>query len=180
MKRGKLYGCLSSIVVFVLVNAGSARADDISGTITSTLTVFSSSRLAGDVTCKVTGAPCIVIQNTFAFAGVSVTLDLNGFTITGQADPQLACSAGGANGNEIGILVSGQNGVVIRGPGVVQSFRGFGIDLLNTSSSSVTGVTAASNCFSGIFLTGGSATNNVVEGNISIRNGNLTNPCGGI
>jgi hypothetical protein len=170
---------LTSIALLLLTGTGIAQAADISGTITSTLTVYDSSKLVGDVTCKVTNGPCVVIQNSFAFADVSATFDLNGFTITGQADPQLACSAGGANGNEVGILVTGQRGVVIHGPGIVESFRGAGILLVSTNFTTITGVTAASNCLSGILLGGGSA-NNILDGNISIRNGNLTSPCGGI
>jgi len=179
VKKRNAFACFTLIAVSVLACAGRAYANDISGTITATLTIVGSSKLVGDVTCQVTGAPCIVIQNPFAFFNATATLDLNGFTITGQADPQLACSGGGANSSETGILVSGQSGVVISGPGIVQSFRGFGINLASASSSTVTGVTTASNCFSGIFLTSGSA-NNVLEGNISISNGNVSNPCGGI
>jgi hypothetical protein len=168
----------ATLVFAVLVGAGPAFGAELSGTITATLTVFNNSKLVGDVTCQVTGAPCIIVQNPFAVL-TSTTLDLNGFTITGKADPQAACSNGGANSNETGIMVIGQSDVVIRGPGAVESFRGFGIVLNNARSSAVTGVTTAGNCFSGIFVTGGSAYN-VLEGNISISNGSPTNPCGGI
>ena len=178
MQRNHIWTILGAMVLSTAM-AGRAHATDISGTITTTLTIISNSQLIGDVTCQVTGAPCIVIQNPYGFFGIHPTLDLNGFTITGLADPQTACGAGGANNSETGIAVSGQGGVIIRGPGIVQSFRGFGINFSNVSSSSITGVTTAGNCFSGIFMTAGSA-NNVLEGNISIRNGNLTNPCGGI
>jgi len=65
-----------------------------------------------------------------------------------------------------------------RGPGIVERFRGFGISLSNATLSTVTGVTAATNCFSGIFLSGGAL--NELTGNVSIRNGNVNNPCGGI
>jgi len=177
-KRNALAWLTWIIPVSILAGASNAHAADISGTITTTLTVVQNSRLVGDVTCKVTGAPCITVQGAYAFFGAHTTLDLNGFTITGQADPQLACSAGGANGNEIGILINGQNGVVVKGPGIVESFRGFGINLANSTSSTISGVTTASNCFSGIFVTGSSS--NVLEGNVSIRNGSLSNPCGGI
>ena len=166
------------MVTAVLASAAGANATDISGTITATLTIFGNSKLTGDVTCQVTSAPCIVVQNPFAFV-TRTTLDLNGFTITGQADPQTACSGGGANSSETGILVTGQSGVVIRGPGIVQQFRGFGISLSGVTDSTVTAVTTATNCFSGIFVTGGSARN-LLDGNVSIRNGNITNPCGGI
>jgi parallel beta-helix repeat protein len=50
--------------------------------------------------------------------------------------------------------------------------------ILNSSGVTVTGITASTNCFSGIFMSGGS--DNILDGNISVRNGNLSNPCGGI
>jgi hypothetical protein len=65
--------------------AGSARATDISGTIDATLTIFEDSQLVGDVTCTVTGAPCI------AFGAPGITLKLNRFTMTGLASPLTPC-----------------------------------------------------------------------------------------
>jgi len=64
----------------LFVCASSAHAGDIGGTISSTLTITEDSQLVDDVTCTVTGAPCIAI------GAPKVTLELNGFTITGQAD----------------------------------------------------------------------------------------------
>jgi len=69
--------------------------------------------------------------------------------------------------------------VIIRGPGRVEQFRNFGIQLANTTGGTIADVTVATNCMSGIFVSGGSA-NNVVERNVSIRNGHLTAACGGI
>jgi hypothetical protein len=97
--------------------------------------------------------------------------------MTGQGDPQTACS-GGSTPNEFGILVSTQTGITIRGPGIVQQFRNQGIVLNGSTSGTVTGVTMSTNCFSGVIVIGGSL--NVLESNISIRNGNGSNPCGGI
>ncbi len=169
MKRSDALTCFLYAIFFAC--PGSSQAAKISGTISATLTVTEDSRLAGDVTCSVTGAPCISI------AAANVTLDLNGFTITGQADALTGCNASGTGG-ESGITVTGQSGVIIRGPGIVQRFRGFGISLSNATANTITGVTTATNCFSGIFLTGGAL--NELDGNISIRNGNGVNPCGGI
>ena len=154
-----------------LASGGAASATDISGTISTTLTITDNSRLVGDVTCTVTGAPCIVI------GAANVILDLNGYTVSGLSDPVTGCG-GSAVGSEIGILVNKFNNVTIRGDGVVQQFRNFGIQLLTSVGGTVTGVTSSTNCTSGIIVSGGS--NNLLENNTSMRNGNLGAPCGGI
>jgi hypothetical protein len=69
--------------------------------------------------------------------------------------------------------------VVVRGPGVVTQFRNVGVMLLGAMGGTVTGITTSTNCLSGILLGGGSS-NNLIENNVSVRNGNLSNPCGGI
>ena len=158
-------------LVMALVSAGAGYATDISGNISTTLTIMDNSRLVGDVTCTVSGAPCIVI------GAAGVTLDLNGYTITGQGDAHTGC-AGAAVGSEIGILVNNLSNVTIRGLGMVQQFRNFGIQLLTSTGVTVADVTSSTNCTSGIIVTGGS--NNVLQNNISIRNGTVGNACGGI
>jgi hypothetical protein len=100
----------------LFVCASSAHAADIGGTISGTLTITEDSQLVDDVTCTVTGAPYIAV------GAPHVTLELNGFTMTGQADPQTACSGAGT-GPEIGIDVNTQMDVDIRGPGLVKQFR---------------------------------------------------------
>jgi hypothetical protein len=164
---GSLALCLGA----VLASAGTASATDISGTISTPLTIMDNSRLVSDVNCTVTGAPCITIGAS------GVTLDLNGFNITGLGDPQTGCS-GSATGSEIGILVNKLSNVTIRGLGMVQQFRNFGIQLLTSTGATVSGVTASTNCTSGIIVSGGS--NNLLENNVSIRNGTVGAPCGGI
>src|SRR5215468_11325886 len=72
----------------VFLGARAACAADISGAITTTLTIMDDSRLVDDVTCTVTGAPCI------AFGASGLTLDLNGFSMTGLADVQTTCASG--------------------------------------------------------------------------------------
>lgn len=148
-----------------------ARATDISGTIASTLTIFDDSRLVGDVTCTVTGAPCI------AFGAPGLTLKLNGFTMTGRANLQAPCATSGPG--EVGIDISSLADEVVLGPGIVQGFRQFGIRLRGATGVTVKRVTANSNCWSGMFVTAASSDNNFEE-NISVRNGNPSNPCGGI
>lgn len=155
----------------VIAIARPSQAADISGTISSTLTIVEDSQLIGDVTCTVVGAPCI------SFGAPGLTLKLNGFTITGRANLQTPCAVAG-NG-EVGIDVNMQSAEVILGPGVVQGFRQFGIRLRAATGVTVKRVTANSNCSSGIFVTLASSENNLEE-NTSVRNGHPTNACGGI
>jgi hypothetical protein len=162
---------LVPVVAALLLESDAAQAAKISGTISSTMQIAEDSQLVGDVTCTVTAAACLT------FTASNVTLDLNGYTVTGQADALTACNGAGTS-SESGITAAGRTGVTIRGPGIVQRFRGFGISFSNATASTITGVTTATNCFAGIFLTGG-ALNDLV-GNIAIRNGHLVSPCGGI
>jgi hypothetical protein len=165
------------IVVAVMVGAAfikasAAGAEDIKGTIVRTLTLSESSRLVGDVTCQVTGAPCI------AFGAHDITLTLNGFSITGPNDPVAGCK--GTNvGTETGINTNGQANVGIRGPGIVQRFQGDGILFVATVKGWVQGVTTSTNCLSGIRINPASS-NISVESNVSVRNGTAAAACGGI
>jgi hypothetical protein len=158
-------------LVALFVCAGTAQAAKISGMISSTMMITEDSQLVGDVTCTVTGAPCLDVVAS------NVTLDLNGFSMTGQASPQTGCAGSGASGAEQGIRILQQTGVTVRGPGIVQQFRVHGIIINGSTGTHVTGVTTSTNCSSGILLAGDS---NVIENNISIANGSLGAPCGGI
>lgn len=170
MKHLKTQPFVTGFVCALFVCAGNARATDISGTIDTTLTIFEDSQLVGDVTCTVTGGPCI------AFGAPDITLRLKGFTMTGLANPQTPCDSSGPG--EIGIDVNNQQHEVIRGPGLVQQFRNLGIRLLQSTGVVVKNVTLSSNCFSGIIVTAGS--DNDLEANVSVRNGSPVAPCGGI
>jgi len=174
MKGFRIVAGFAVLLAAISFCAQSAYAIDISGTITTTLTIMQDSKLVGDVTCTVTGAPCI------AFGAAGLTLDLNGFTMTGRADPATACFGGAATGTggEFGIFVNGVNNVTIRGSGVVQQFRAQGVQLNGSSGSTIRDVTSSTNCASGFQLNAGS--NNLLENNVSIRNGNVTAACGGI
>ena len=171
MIRMKRVRWFAAFLGALFVCASSAHAKDIAGIISTTLTITEDSQLVDDVNCSVTGAACIVI------GAPHVTLELNGFTMTGLADPQTACGGAGM-GPDIGIDVTTQMDANIRGPGLVKQFRGFGIRLLNSTGSSITGVTISTNCFSVIFVSGGSG--HQLDRNIAVRNGNVSNPCGGI
>lgn len=166
---------ISIFCVFALMVSGArAQAADISGTISTTLTIFEDSELVGDVTCDVAGAPCI------KFGAPGITLRLNGFTIKGRASPPNNCTGFPTPFvPEDGITTAGQSNVAILGPGLVLNFARMGILLsLGSSQVRVEHVTAADNCFSGILLSG--ATNSDITHNVSVRNfGFAGTACGG-
>jgi len=170
VKRPMVFRLLVGIAV--LLCAGAAAAADIRGTISSTLTITDDSQLVGDVTCTVTGASCIT------FGGSGLTLKLNGFSLTGQADATTGCN-GGSTAGESGILISGRRGNIVQGPGIVQRFRGHGIQIAAGSTRVLVSlVSISTNCLSGIFVA--ASFDNELEGNIAVRNGNAGAPCGGI
>lgn len=158
-------------------------AEEISGTIGSTRIIMEDSELVGDVTCDVTGAPCI----TFGVPGI--TLRLNGFTITGPGDPlkpATGCTSTTVFAPEDGIDVV-QDGVAILGPGRVRNFRRYGILLGSFSLPAGTTienltlrkVTFSENCFSGLQTV--HVTDSKIEGNIFARNAGGSDgfSCGG-
>ncbi len=168
----RLRPVLGIALIMMIPAAGRIQAEDISGTISTTRTIMSDSKLTGDVTCTVTGAACI------AFGAPGLTLDLDGFTMTGLADPATACFGVTPPGGEFGIFVNGFSNVTIRGPGLVQRFRAQGVQLNNSSGSTISGVTSSTNCASGFQVNNGS--NNLLENNVSVRNAHPTAACGGI
>ena len=171
MLRLKQMTWLAAFLGALVMSASSAHARDIGGTISSTLTITEDSQLVDDVTCTVTGAACI------ALGVAGMTLDLNGFTMTGLASAT-PCAFTAAGGPEFGIVVNAFNNVTIRGPGLVQRFRATGVILIGSSGSTVRDVTSSTNCSSGFQVVNGS--NNLLENNVSVRNANPTVPCGGI
>ena len=156
----------------VLLSCGTAHAEDISGTVVRTLMLSENTRLVGDVTCTVTGGPCI------AFGAPNIVLSLNGFTITGPADPAVGCK-GTSVATDIGISTNGQSNVGIRGPGIVQRFQADGVLFIASVRGWVQSITATTNCMSGIRINPTSSQISV-EANVSVRNGQAANPCGGI
>ncbi|PYT63313.1 MAG: hypothetical protein DMG41_34605 [Acidobacteria bacterium] len=161
-------------VLGLLVCGARTQATDISDTISTTLTIFEDSKLVGDVTCDVAGAPCI------KFGAPGITLRLNGFTLKGRASPPNNCTGFPTPFvPEDGITTAGQSNVAILGPGLVRNFARMGILLsLGSSQVRVERVTAADNCFSGILLSG--ATNSDITHNVSVRNfGFAGTACGG-
>src|SRR3954447_7128070 len=173
-RRGWTVSVLIPVFIgaIVLLDARTSRGEDISGTVTRTLTLSENTRLVGDITCQLTGAPCI------AFGAPNITLSLNGFTITGLNDSTTGCK-GTSVAAETGISTNGQSNVGIRGPGVVRQFQGDGVLFIATTKGWVQNVTATTNCMSGIRINP-TSTQISVESNVSVRNGTSANPCGGI
>ena len=142
------------------------HAEDIEGTIVRTLLLSEDTRLVGDVTCRVEGAACI------AFGAPGITLSLNGFTMTGLGNATTGCSGAHVAG-ESGISTNTQSDVGIRGPGVVQRFRFVGILFNRTVRGQIEGVTATTNCLSGIVVNG-TSSHITVDANVLVRNGAVT------
>lgn len=166
-------------LLLVGYHAGRAEAADLAGTISSTVTITEDSKLVGDVTCAVPltvpGAnPCI------AFGADDIKLRLNGYTITGPADPPTGCSLPSDSMFGVGVETSGRTHVSIEGPGVIQKFERWGIFLVASSNVTVRNVTANRNCWSGMQTFGTSGSN--FEQDIWVNNAAGSNgaPCGGI
>src|SRR5580700_4334200 len=90
----------------LLLCAGRTHATEISGTISTTMTIYDDSELVGDVTCMVVGGPCI------QFGASGIKLRLNGHTIT-ESSP--GCTQ--STSSDDGIDVIKEQGVAILGPG---------------------------------------------------------------
>ena len=175
MQAIRLLAVVSGAALGVLFSANAVFAEDISGPISTTRMIRDNSRLVGDVTCTVTGAPCI------QFAAGHIELRLNGFAITGPADVNTACGGTTATGAETGIHTGAQTDVEIRGPGIVQRFRGDGILFNGTLLGKVEGVTTTTNCMAGIRVTA-TSSRITLGSNVSVRNGSAVAglSCGGI
>ena len=165
---------------FVLwVTAGVAKAEDISGPIAATKIIFDDSQLVGDVTCAVTATPCI------AFGAPHITLRLNGFTMTGPAEPDNPANScpSAQPANADGIQIVNQTHAQIFGPGIVARFRRHGMFIVGSAgmSTNLTArhITTTENCFSGLLMTG--VSDSVIEDNVSVRNASnsAVSPCGG-
>jgi parallel beta-helix repeat protein len=166
-------------VLALFVCAERAQATDISGTISSTLTIFDDSQLVGDVTCTV---PLLLSgPNPCSAFGVGhIKLRLNGHTITGPVVPPTGCSLPSDSKFGVGIFVNSQTDVKIEGPGVIQQFERWGILLLSSTGVTVRKVTANRNCWSGMQTIG--TSDSTFEEDILTNNAAGSNgaACGGI
>jgi parallel beta-helix repeat protein len=182
------------LVVFSLtlsLSAGTAEATETisGGTYATTITIKQNTRLEGNVNCTMIDSPCI------DFDASHIKLWLNGFTITGPADPDVSnpgsatgCNATSGPPPADGIRIQNQTHDQILGPGMVQKFRRHGIFIVGAAGAAthirVSGITSHHNCFSGIFTS--LMSESVIDGNVSVRNavnaGGTTAfnpPCGG-
>jgi hypothetical protein len=175
------------LLLLLTVFHGAGRAEDISGTISATRTILNDSQLVGNVTCTMTDSPCIV------FGASGIKLSLNGFTITGTANPDDSSTCQPTSGNPptdgistANVLVTppvSQTDVQILGPGMVQKFRRHGVFILGfpgiSTKAIVKNITSHHNCFSGLMAN--TMTDSVIEGIVSIRNAVNSGaaPCGG-
>ena len=166
---------LAVIASALCLASTSLAADRVSGHITRTYVIVEDTDLIGDVTCEVgNNTPC------FSFGAANVELRLNGFTITGRGDAVTGCGGAAFNG-EAGITTNSMSGVVVRGPGVVQRFRGDGITVAASRDARVAGLTLSTNCMAGVRVLA-TSFGTIVEGNVAVRNG-ASAPgflCGGI
>ena len=170
--RAKTNFAIAAVVwttmIFILAAGTRVFAEDISGTISATRTITADSRLVGDVTCLVTNNPCIV------FGASGIKLSLNGFTITGPANPDdsSTCNPPGGAPPEDLIRTINQTDVQILGPGMVQRSRRDGINIMGTPGVStrvtVKQVILHDNCFNGIRAN--AMSDSIIEGNTLIRN----------
>ncbi len=162
------------LAAVVTASVASLAQDRVSGLITRTYVIVEDTDLTGDVTCDVTGAAC------FSFGAPGVELRLNGFSITGKADPVTACG-GAVTVAEFGITTAGRANVSIQGPGLVQRFRNTGVLVSASTGARIQGITASTNCASGI-LVQATSFDTIIEGNTAVRNGSSAPgfACGGI
>lgn len=173
MKRPRLSN-LALLAAFLFTCGVEANAELISGTITTTKVIFDDSELVGDVMCTMTDSACI------EFGASHIKLRLNGFTITGPADPDAAaCNATSGAPAADGIRIVGRENVQVVGPGMVQKFRRHGLFVFSSTKLTVKQIVSHHNCFSGLIMIG--VTDSDVEELVSIRNSinSGPSPCGG-
>src|SRR5688572_17023281 len=102
---------LTAALLLGFVVVAPARAENISGTIATTKFLTENSELVGNVTCTMTTEPCIDL------AASHITLRLNGFTITGSADPDAGvCNPTSGNPQAEGVRTMNVTHVRIVGP----------------------------------------------------------------
>lgn len=146
----------SHAVLFALLLAAGAQGANISGTITTTLTITGQNTLTGNVQCNIpAGSTCI------KFGADNTELNLNNFTIRGDLGP---CGP-----NRTAIDTNGHDNANIHGPGLLTLFSGNGI-ILSGSNSVVHQVVLTYFCFNGIVVDsfeGPGGNNSVSQNSIS-------------
>jgi parallel beta-helix repeat protein len=179
MFRLRMFWATALAAAGLVFGVGTARATDLKGTITNTVTLSDDSRLVGDVTCAVpitvSGPnPCI------AFGTDHIKLRLNGHTITGAITPPTGCSLPTDSNFGVGILAAGRTDVEIQGPGIIQHFERWGILLRSSDHVTVRKITATRNCWSGMQVTGTSESRFLEDIWVNNAAGSNGAPCGGV
>ena len=173
MKRCMSAAALGVLAAVCLASPAFA-ADRVSGVLTATFVIVDNTDLIGDVRCDVANnTPC------FSFGVPGVELRLNGFTITGKGDPVTGCGGATTTGAESGVFTNSMSRVGVRGPGLVQRFRGDGVLVGGSTDARVEDLTISTNCLSGIRVAG-TSFGTLVQNNVSVRNGSPAASCGGI
>ena len=134
MKVRFKYAPIVSILLLSVVAGRMVFAEDISGTIGATRIITDDSRLVGDVTCTVIDNPCIVVGAS------GIKLSLNGFTMTGPANPDdsSTCNPMGGPPPADLIVIADQTDVQILGPGLLQRARRNGIFVGGAANTRIT------------------------------------------
>jgi Right handed beta helix region len=192
MRHSKWIVGLLALVPAFLFGSAAAHGDHggktrISGVIPETVVLHRDAKLVGDVQCLQTSGtrPCI------EFGRSGITLDLNGYTMTGPAnDPPTSGCVTTTNFTEADGIHSKFDRARIIGPGVVQRMRRHGIALFSPPTAPgqptdflekarVKGVTVHQNCFSGVWLV--RVAKSEIHGIVSARNSAASSsfPCGG-
>ena len=82
-------------------------------------------------------------------------------------------------GNETGVFTNSLSRVAVRGPGLVQRFRGDGVWVFGSTDARVEDLTVSTNCLSGVRVAA-TSFGTLVQNNTAVRNGSPTASCGGI
>ena len=175
----KKLNILFTAPALLFLATSAAQAMNISGTITTTLTITGYNKLTGNVTCKVVGpAPCI------AFGANNTELDLNGFTITGDLvipyPGPTPPSFPTCTNYQTAISTKTYTDAKIQGPGIVTFFTGDGVDLTG-SDAELSQVVVTNVCLNGIVVgTDGAPGNNNVHNNSVSRSAYISSGSNGI
>lgn len=173
MKAGRIPIAVATALCGLLLSGGAAGAAEIQGTIATTLVIFEDSQLVGDVVCTTAESPCI------EFGASHIKLRLNGFTMTGPANPPDNCRPNSGPPFADAIVAVDKEHIQILGPGLVQKFRRHGLFVVRGTQVTVKHVTSHHNCFSGLLMN--ELRDSKLEENVSARNAiaSGSTPCGG-
>ena len=151
------------LAVVVTASVASLAEDRVSGLITRTYVIVEDTELTGDVTCDVPGAAC------FSFGAPGVELRLNGYSITGKADPVTGCGGASTPGSSASPRAD-RPASRFRAPGSSSGSAAHGVNVAASTGARVQGLTASTNCLSGIFVAT-TSFDTLIEHNVAVRNG---------